>query len=283
MRGREKSGRNTHLPVLPKPSPDESARPNNPQTHVDAIRPHQALPAHLQHAQEQVCGGGEAGKEAAHPHALAVQVTLGGDAGDEGLGDAVQRQQRHVVAVARQRLGRRRVVGPARACYHPQQQRRQRWPQRARRERDEPVQVHYRLQDDARLPYPVLGRLLAGFRGRAQPREEVAAALLDGLEEHARDEATVVGGQGVGALIGERGERRDEDGVALREDVLDAGLEVQGEAELAERAREPVEDVFFGVAGKTLVFLLWSGTKSKHTSSSGFAAGGRISPSWQPA
>lgn len=69
------------------------------------------------------------------------------------------------------------------------------------------------------------------------------------MEEQAGEEAAVVGGEGVGALGGERGEGCDEEGVALGEDVFEAGLGVEVGAEGEEGAGEEGEDVLVWGAG----------------------------------
>ncbi|CRK41873.1 hypothetical protein BN1723_015978 [Verticillium longisporum] len=62
------------------------------------------------------------------------------------------------------------------------------------------------------------------WRRREEPAEVAAAALLDGLEDEAREQTAVVVGQSVDALGLGRRQDGDEKGVALGEDVLDEAL-----------------------------------------------------------
>lgn len=240
-----------HLALFPKPTPNELGGPRDPQPHIHTVRPHQSPRPHPQHPQKHVRRAGEPAEKHAHVHRLPVQLRVSRDTRYERLRDAIEREQRDVITIRSERIAGARI-GPARARDNPEQQRRERGPERAGGQRDEGVQVQDRLQDDARLPDAGLVALLRGRVRRAELGEEVAAALLDGLEEHARDQAAVVGGEGVGALVAEGGERGDEDGVALREDIFDAGLEEKGETEVDERAWEPVDDIFLWVAATLL-------------------------------
>jgi hypothetical protein len=62
--------------------------------------------------------------------------------------------------------------------------------------------------------------ILFTARGTAKLRKGVAADLLDGLEKHACNQASIIGRQGVGALLSKRNHGGDEDAVALGEEIL---------------------------------------------------------------
>lgn len=68
------------------------------------------------------------------------------------------------------------------------------------------------------------------------------------MEEYAGDEAAVVGGEGVGALGGERGEECDEVGIAVCEELLQDGLAIEVTGQVDEAFGE-AREVEIGVWG----------------------------------
>lgn len=73
----------------------------NPQAHIHAIRQHQTYSTDPCNSQEVVRRTCKADEECAHSEGLVVQILVASSGSDECLGDAVDGEERDVIAVHR--------------------------------------------------------------------------------------------------------------------------------------------------------------------------------------
>lgn len=160
-------GRTTHLSMFLEVNLDEAKIPEDAQGHVDAVGVDQALRPEAEHVQERVRGRGEAGEEDAHGDGLGAQLGIGGDGGDEGLGDAVEGEQRDVVAVGGEYFAGA-AVGPFGARDQLEQQWRCGRTEDAGDEGDDAVELQDVAEDVFSLPDVVFGFVFRSWFGRGR-------------------------------------------------------------------------------------------------------------------
>jgi hypothetical protein len=207
-------------PILSEESKSKMHVEHDAKRHVDAVGIYQSRASKLQNGDEEICRSGKSRKPNKHEKRLLVQRGHGCDRSNERLGHSINGQERDVIAVANEH-----AAGVSVAPSAPGNKAEKHWsgrrPDGTSHDAQNSVEPQHVLEEipSTADSFRVQFRLFI-TRGTAKLRKGVAACLFDGLEKHPRNQASIIGRQGIGALLSKRNQGGNEEAVALGEEIL---------------------------------------------------------------